>query len=341
MEACPTTSTSLPYSEPTFTLILTLGGFIILLNVVGSQLDSFINAGLIGQLVLGALVGTPLASIIPIYLESSIQVLGYIGLLLLLCEGGMDARLDILFVPSNFFLSLLVGSTGILLPIGFSMLLLPFGFDYSYLQSFAVGAALSSTSLGTILALLGNVDMNDSKSSEKEKTEVSEVPSAFKEDQRSESPNGGLISTRLGSVLVGAALLDDIVALVLSGVVSNLNPTQLSGIKPWTAARPVVSSILLLLVTFIIGRFIIQPTVRWIVRSGWSSKVKLPMFIRERVTPIATVLWVLTLGIYVTLSHEIGSTMLLGSFSAGALMQYCELLLPSTFPHFFFRGLTI
>ena len=65
------------------------------------------------------------------------------------------------------------------------------------------------------------------------------------------------------------------------------------------------------------------------------------MFIRERVTPIATVLWVLTLGIYVTLSHEIGSTMLLGSFSAGALMQYCELLLPSTFPHFFFRGLTI
>jgi Kef-type K+ transport system membrane component KefB len=115
MESCASDSLSLAYTEPELTLILTVGGFIVLLNVVGSILDKSIHSGLIGQLILGALLGTPLAHLFPPYIEQSIQVLGYLGLLLLLAEGGMDARLDFLFVPSTFFLSLLVGKSLLLL----------------------------------------------------------------------------------------------------------------------------------------------------------------------------------------------------------------------------------
>lgn len=310
MESCASDSLSLAYTEPKLTLILTVGGFIVLLNAIGSILDKWIHSGLIGQLILGALLGTPLAHLFPLYIEQSIQVLGYLGLLLLLAEGGMDARLDILFVPSNFFLSLLVGITGIVLPISLSMTLLPKGFGYSYLQSFSVGAALSSTSLGTILALLSSVNSNASKQVPDKK----EPPQSDDQDQRSDSKvsseEGGLISTRLGSVLIGAALLDDIVALVLSSVVSNLGPSQINGIKPWTAARPVVSSALLLIVTAIVGRFFIRPTIRGAIGKKDFNTGRVRSFMEklsnDSIRATATISWVIVVGVYVTIAHEIG-----------------------------------
>ena len=44
-----------------------------------------------------------------------------------------------------------------MLPIAFSFALLDAGYGYSHLESFAAGAALSSTSLGTTLMALNSV----------------------------------------------------------------------------------------------------------------------------------------------------------------------------------------
>lgn len=70
---------ALAYSEPKFDLVLILATLLLLLSVLRLLLDSWLYAGLIGQLALGALLGTPLAGIIPIDIEHTIQVLGYLG----------------------------------------------------------------------------------------------------------------------------------------------------------------------------------------------------------------------------------------------------------------------
>lgn len=58
---------------------------------------------------------------------------------------------------SNLPLSIVCALTGIGLPIGFSFALLQAGYGYTPLETFAAGAALSSTSLGTTLMALNSV----------------------------------------------------------------------------------------------------------------------------------------------------------------------------------------
>ncbi|CAD6896060.1 unnamed protein product [Tilletia controversa] len=64
-------------------------------------------------------------------------------------------------------LATVVGLTGITLPIYFSVLILPAAFGYGRVKSFAVGAALSSTSLGTVFAVIQTLggDIGNSKAS--------------------------------------------------------------------------------------------------------------------------------------------------------------------------------
>jgi Kef-type K+ transport system membrane component KefB len=78
------------------------------------------------------------------------------------------------------------------------------------LQAFAAGAALCSTSLGTTFTILGTT---------------------------------GLSNTRLGVVLTSAAMLDDIVGLVLVQVVSNLGGASAVDFGAVTVIRPVFVSI--------------------------------------------------------------------------------------------------
>ncbi len=89
-------------------------------------------------------------------------------------------------------LAVAIALTGLLTPIAISFLLKPM-FSFSLIHAFAAGAALSSTSLGTVLAVLGSPFIG------------------FKLQQ-----------TRLGTVLLGAAVMDDVVAFVLSQILTLL-----------------------------------------------------------------------------------------------------------------------
>lgn len=89
-----------------------------------------------------------------------------------------------------------IALTGLLLPIGLSFLLTPM-FGFPLLHSFAAGAALSSTSLGTVLALIGSSGLDID-----------------------------LQKTKLGTALLGAAVMDDVVAFVLSEIVHLLGEQE-------------------------------------------------------------------------------------------------------------------
>lgn len=122
---------------------------------------------------------------IPVAWQEAFIALGYIGLVLIIFEGALAVRLDLL--KANFGLSAIAATIGVVAPIGLTYLLLYVGFGYGVVETFIVGAALSVTSLGTTFVVLG-----------KSSKEVS------------------FADTRVGTVLVSAAVFDDVSGLVMA-----------------------------------------------------------------------------------------------------------------------------
>jgi len=105
-------------------------------------------------------------------------------------SGGLTT--DIKLLRETYVYSILVAVTGVLLPIALSFLLIPITSQWipiGKLTAFAAGASLASTSLGTTYAVLLATD---------------------------------LTRTRVGTILATAAMLDDVVGLVMFKVISSL-----------------------------------------------------------------------------------------------------------------------
>ncbi|RNJ58178.1 hypothetical protein D7B24_005135 [Verticillium nonalfalfae] len=79
---------SLAYHEPYITTIVTLCSFLLLLNIINYALDRIVYCGLVGQVLLGIAWGTPGFQWLERDLENAAMQLGYIGLLLIVYEGG-------------------------------------------------------------------------------------------------------------------------------------------------------------------------------------------------------------------------------------------------------------
>lgn len=81
-----TTQAAFAYEEPSIATILNQAGLLLVLNVVNVCLDKLLYCGLIGQLFIGILWGSPGAKWISTDLEHVIQQLGYLGLIMLVYE---------------------------------------------------------------------------------------------------------------------------------------------------------------------------------------------------------------------------------------------------------------
>ncbi|KAF2736898.1 hypothetical protein EJ04DRAFT_550907 [Polyplosphaeria fusca] len=97
-------------------------------------------------------------------------------------------------------------------------------------QAFAAGAALCSTSLGTTFTVLAS---------------------------------SGLSSTRLGVVLTSAAMMDDVVGLVMVRVISNLGDGTIDGI---TVVRPVLVPLAFATTLPLACRFVLKPGIVFLNR---------------------------------------------------------------------------
>jgi Kef-type K+ transport system membrane component KefB len=135
--------------------------------------------------------------------------------------------------------SLCVAITGIGAPMGLSFILKEL-VGATSLQAFAAGAALSATSLGTTFTILSTTN---------------------------------LISTRLGTVTTNAAMIDDVVGLVMVQIISNLGGSA-SSFTAVTVIRPVFVSI-----GFAVGLYLLCACfIRPIFKSVISAKPKVPNF---------------------------------------------------------------
>ncbi|KAL7009139.1 hypothetical protein EMMF5_001337 [Cystobasidiomycetes sp. EMM_F5] len=131
-------------------------------------------------------------------------------------------------------MSTAVAFFGLLLPIAFSLPLLHFAFEFTLLQSFSAGAALSTTSLGTTFSVISQA---------------------------------GIAPTRLGAVLSSAAVADDVVGLILLQVITSLGGT-LNGSDAnlgWAVGKPLLTSAAMLLVSWILLKLVIRPSFVWLL----------------------------------------------------------------------------
>lgn len=78
---------SFVYHEPSTAQLLILISFFYLLNLFGWIAQSLLSAGLLGQILLGIIYGTPLAGWLLESWEDALVGIGYVGLLLLVFEG--------------------------------------------------------------------------------------------------------------------------------------------------------------------------------------------------------------------------------------------------------------
>ena len=228
---------ALPYHDPSIKTILILSSFLLLLNTVNHILDYLLYCGLVGQVLIGIAFGTPGAKWLDEGTEKVIMQLGYLGLIFLVYEGGLNTNFKSL--KANAAISILVASTGVCLPIAFAFCLRSLASATS-LQAFAAGAALCSTSLGTTMSILSS---------------------------------SGLSDTRLGTVLMSAAMMDDVVGLVLVQVISKLGLGS-SSFHAITVVRPVVVSIGLALFVFLTCLYLVKPLSSLIDDLGLSAVMR-------------------------------------------------------------------
>ena len=213
-------ATYLPYHEPGIVRILILSSFILLLNVVNYVLDKYLYCGLVGQILLGIAWGTPGGKWIDESTEKVFLDLGYLGLILIVYEGGLLSSMEILM--KNIHLSLIIALTGITAPIAISFSILGYS-NATPVAAFAAGAALCSTSLGTAFTI-----MSTSK----------------------------LVLSKVGVLLTSAAMIDDIAGLVMLQVISNLGDGSFTAVS---VIRPVFVSIGLIVITALVCWLIVRP----------------------------------------------------------------------------------
>ncbi|RMZ38380.1 CPA2 familytransporter [Aspergillus flavus] len=278
----------LPYHEPGIVEILIIISFFFFLSLAEWVSAKVLRAGIIGQIAVGIIYGVPLANILESNWQQTFLALGYVGLILIIFEGGLGARLDLL--KENLVVSTIGAATGVCFPIGLSYLLLYLGYGYGAVETFIIGAALSATSLGTTFAVISSA-----------------------------SKTVDLAQTRVGSVLVSAAVIDDVVGLVLSSIISDLGKLSNSDANlGWIIGRPIVASVAMAFVTPIVTKFLFAPIFRKYIEFHFARY--------DHISNI--ILMTLVLCAFISIAAYTGTSVLFGAFLAGTFLSY----LPSKRP---------
>ncbi|KAL2257895.1 hypothetical protein VTK26DRAFT_9002 [Humicola hyalothermophila] len=305
------TAPFLSYHEPGIISILTLVSFFVLLSIGGWLADKTVHAALIGHIVVGLVYGAPLGNILVPAWQETFLALGYIGLILIIFEGGLTIRLDIL--RQNLLLSIAAALIGILVPIALSFGLLHGAFHHTPLESFIVATSLSSTSLGTTMVLLSR------SSTSKPGPDLGRESGSGTDEKPSIKTD--FSQTRVGTLLIGAALLDDVVGLVLVSVIHNLRDISSDGNDgpslSWIIGRPVLASVLMAVLTPVVARWAVQPVYRGVV--GMPAVVR--AWKRHGGHVANALVMVAVLAAFLAIAAYAGASVLFGAFLAGGFVS--------------------
>lgn len=201
-----------------------------------------------------------------------LHVFAEIGVVLLLFEIGMETDLKKLLRVGGA--STMVAVIGVILPfvLGYAVCRL---MGQKELPSVVVGAALTATSVGITARVLSDL---------------------------------GHLQAPEGQIILGAAVLDDVLGLVILTVIAGLtNGEQLSFA---TVAKKAGIAFGFLVMTLALGRLLVPPLFR---------------LLRRGRLPGAAILLAVMLALGLSwLAHTVGSAVIIGSFAAGLLLAGTE-----------------
>lgn len=159
--------------------LLALIAYAASLYYVGLVAERLSCPALVGEILVGMVLGPHGAKLLPAELVSALSVAGQVGLLLMVCEGGLSMDLKVL--KTQGVRATVLALTGTILPVALGAPLM-IALKYEWMAAVASGTALSSTAIGFTLRLMSDL---------------------------------GLMETPQGQLITAAAMLDDVFSLVL------------------------------------------------------------------------------------------------------------------------------
>lgn len=251
------------------TILLTLGLIILLTKIADSLAIKFGLPSVVGSLTIGILVGPSVFNLIQN--DLSIDMLAQLGVILLMFLAGVESDLRIL--KKYFKPSLITGLLGVFVPF-ITFFLTTQLLQYSKETSLFIGLIFGATSLSITLQVLKELNFINSKESH---------------------------------VIIGAAILDDIIAIILLNLILN-------GLNPNTSAKDIfpfiLKNILFFIVIYFIGRFVMPLLLKGV------AYLKVP----EKEVAFALIL-VFFLS---SLAETLGMSDIIGAFFAGILISQTD-----------------
>jgi Kef-type K+ transport system membrane component KefB len=274
------------HGGPVVPVLLGLVVILVAAKIGGEIFERIGQPAVLGELLLGMLLGN--LSLVGIghlgFLQSSvgIEILAQLGVILLLFQVGLESNVGEML--SVGWSSLLVAVLGVVAPFflgwGVSAWLLP---QEETLAHVFIGATLSATSVGITARVLADL---------------------------------GKLAARESKIILGAAVIDDVLGLVILSVVSGVIGAANTGgtLRTADALLIVVKAVVFLVGAILIG--------------GWLSRrvFRLAGFLRVQGMLLALSLAVCFLLAY--LADRIGLATIVGAFAAGLILdgvQYRDL----------------
>lgn len=202
-------------------ILLTLGLIILLTKVADSIAIKMGLPSVVGSLIIGILVGPSVFNLIQN--DLSIELLAHLGVLLLMFIAGVESDLRIL--KKYFKPSLITGLLGVLVPFA-SFFVASRLFQHSLETALFIGLIFGATSLSITIQVLKELNF---------------------------------MQTKEGSIIIGAAILDDIIVVIMLNLILNIvNPdTTTADILPF-----LLKNVLFFIFIYLFGKFIVPLLVK-------------------------------------------------------------------------------
>ena len=252
----------------TTTIFLHIAGILVAARVGGDLAERYGAPRVIGELLAGVLLGPSLLGLIEA--TETLRLLAEIGIILLLFEIGLEADVEHLMRVGGP--AVIVAVAGLVVPFVLGFGLCYYTFSLPFLPSLFVGGTLTATSIGVTVRILSDI---------------------------------GRQAAREGQIVLAAAVLDDLLGVILLAVLydfsvnGEVNIAQAGRIVLFVGVFFFIAPLLAKALSFVLHRY-----------HALSASPGL----------VPTALVALVLG-FAALAHAVGAPELLGGFTAGIALS--------------------
>jgi Kef-type K+ transport system membrane component KefB len=260
-------------------LFLVLAAMLVAAKLLGELAERFGQPAVLGELIAGVLLGGSVLGIVPTEGTGAeiIHLLAELGVVLLLFEIGLETNLKEMLRVGTASLS--VAAVGVALPFAFGFVYWAYlphaasgGTPDLTMSAIFVGATLTATSVGITARVLSDL---------------------------------GQMHTQEAKIIIGAAIIDDVLGLVILTVVSGMAAG--ASVAPLGILRVLAVAVGFLLIAILVGRFVAPHLFDLVVRMR-----------------VRYVLLVFAIAFALGLSAAaalVGSALIIGAFAAGVILS--------------------